>query len=407
MTTGDDLWREEWLAEVAGDLHAMRGEIAQVTSSAAGPSPWRRIGRAWSRLAGQAAFFGESAVQAIGVEAASLCERVAQRPGLAPPDEAADVLAGALDLVDAAMRRKGDLPSDAEPIDDLLVTMRAMAPAGDPERDLRRLMGQARLLIDAWRAVSPDVSPSLAERVTALESTCDDITRDLADDAPTPLTTASPGAHAPSEIPVDWRRGVEQLATLRDELRDEHVSSKILGRFDAILRRLGSSIRVVADTPDGALRVLCVRVAERRFAIPKSFVESVRPARRPAGSRFAGDDVPLVAFDFSDTPAEDITLHVIVETGRGRVAIGVSEVTGEATLWNVGPSENPDPRFGRAGADADEREWEILRTEALAPDASTDAGEAGGDGRLASANGRARPNAAPLLRALSRGEGGR
>ncbi|MCL4235545.1 MAG: hypothetical protein KJ042_13610, partial [Deltaproteobacteria bacterium] len=83
MTTGDDLWRDEWLAELSGELRGMRGVIDSLAANPSDPSPWRRLERAWSRLAGQAAFFGESAMAAIGVEAASLCERVARKPGIA------------------------------------------------------------------------------------------------------------------------------------------------------------------------------------------------------------------------------------------------------------------------------------------------------------------------------------
>ncbi|MCC6160605.1 MAG: hypothetical protein IT350_21335 [Deltaproteobacteria bacterium] len=403
MTTGDDLWRDEWLAELSDELRSMRGVIDSLAANPSDSSPWRRLERAWSRLAGQASFFDEPSITAIGVEAASLCSRVGRNPGIVAPDEVADALTRALDVVDAEMRRAADAPSEAGPIDDLVATIRVMAPANDPERDLRRLMGQARLLIDAWRAVPSDVAQPLAERAAALEAACDDITRGLADDAQTSATTASPGARAVSEVPDAWRRGVEQLATLRDELRDEHVSPRILGRFDAILRRLGSPLRA----PDGTLCVLCARVADRRFAIPKDVVAAVRPARRPPGSRFAGDEVSAIWLGPAGEGPDAMTLHVGVETGRGRVAIGVTEVTGEATLWNVGLSVNADPRFPRIGVDADEGEWEILDVTALVPDAPAADIDTDNDGVLVAANGRTRPNAAPLLRALSRSDGGR
>ncbi|MCL4236539.1 MAG: hypothetical protein KJ042_18705, partial [Deltaproteobacteria bacterium] len=274
---------------------------------------------------------------------------------------------------------------------------------------------------------------ALAERVSALESACDDIARGRAPEETMPEAHRASTARVSSEIPDDWRRGVEQLATLRDELRDEHVSPRILGRFDAILRRLGAPIRAAAGVSDGTLHVLCARVGDRRFAIPKNVIAAVRPARRAPTSRFAGEDVFPIRLDDTDAPTDDIDLptddtdtttddidpptddtdtttddimlHVIVETGRGRVAIGVTEVTGEATLWNVGPNSSGDPRFLRVGIDADEREWEILDVAALAPSSHAVEGGQDDDGALVAANGRPRPNAAPLLRALSRGDG--
>ncbi len=400
MTDDENIWRDEWIAELAGETRAIRDAVAAVASHPSDADGWRGLERAWSRLAGQGAFFGEIAVQTLGAEAAALCGRVALRPASCAPDEVADALMRALNLVDVLVAHTGD--DRASTIDDLLATLRTLAPARDPQADLRRLMGEARLLVDQWRAVAPGAPPELVVRVSALETACDEIAQGVPEKIPI-APAAARAIGASSEIPADWRRGLEQLATLRDELRDEHVSSKLLGRLDAILRRFDASARAAPSPGADELRVLCVRAGERRFAIPLRPVEAVRTARRGFGASPVAESANPIWLGPSPSRPGEITLHIAIASGDGRVELGVTEAVGEATLWNIEASSSGDPRFARVGTDADERAWDILEVDALAVETRPQGTEL--EDAPVAANGRSRPNAAPLLRALSRGDG--